>query len=608
MKNLSTLIDEGTKIRQNLPSEALGIFKEALSESELNSNEEYRAISLFNIAITYLILVDYDKSIAYFQKALNTEHVLNNLELQSEILRGIAGNHIKKYNYKEALKYFYLSESASIQSWNMPNLHLVYQGIASLYTKLKLYEKALSYTLKSLDIAIQSGEDDPLQVSLMSIGACYYKMKEYDKARDYLDKSLELTSNDFAEANALHFISHIKFDEGSYEESEKLSLRQIEICNVNNYYDFEALGYRQLGRIRFKTGRYNEALEYFNRTLELVNTTGDRSIKFAAIEDMIEIYSKTGEKDMIMELYPRLYKEHVNHLENDLQLKIEQIGIENEAELIKKEVEIEKENNHRLKEALQNVNALNDELKDIHEQKNSLMGILAHDLKNPLQSILSSLKLMQAERDDAAFRDEMAKNIRQQSGRMLSLINRLLDYKAIESGSIPLNITSFNSSELSAKLIKNARIHAVKKDIEIINGCSCGGMDLRTDMEILYQVLENLLSNSIKFSPPGSHVYIRCFRKGDHNLFEIKDEGPGFSEKDIKKLYSNFAKLSAKPTGNEHSTGLGLSIVKKLCDLLEAEIVLDSQLNKGSKFTIKLKKLNEPELHNSENSLCCTNN
>ncbi len=608
MKDLSTLIDEGTKIRQNMPADALAIFKEVLSESELNFDEQYRAISLFNIAITYLILTDYDKSISYFHKALKTEYVINNPELKSEILRGIAGNHARKYNYREALKYFYLSESASIQSWNMPNLHMVYQGIASLYTKLKLYEKALSYTQRSLEIAVQSGENEPLQASLMSIGACYYKMKQFEKAREYLDESLELSSNDFAEANALHFISHIKFDEGNYEESEKLALRQIEICHLNNYYEFEALGLRQLGRIKFKHGKYHEALEYFQKTLDLVNFGGDRTIRFAALQNMIETYKITGDKDKIIELYPVLYKEHTRHLEDDIQLKIEQIDLENEAAAIKREIEIEKENNTNLKKALLEVNTLNDELKLMHEEKNNLMSILAHDLKNPLQSILSSIKLMNQEKDDSEFRKEMENNIRQQSVRMLNLINRLLDYRAIESGSIPLNITTFVSKELSEKLMKNARIQAVKKDIEIISECTCGGMKLETDMEILYQVLENLLSNSIKFSSPGSHIYLRCFKDSEYDLFEIEDEGPGFSESDLKKLYSNFAKLSARPTGNEHSTGLGLSIVKKLCDLLGAEIKLDSIPDKGSKFTIKLKRKNERELHSSEVTRCCTNN
>lgn len=588
MNNLSTLIEKGTEIRQSSPGKALEIFRQALNESELISNEEFRTKSLFNIAITYLILGDYNRSISCFQSALETNYAQKDLELQAEILRGIAGNHSRKYKYKEALKYFYLSESASIQSWNMQNLHMVYQGIASLYTKLNLNEKALSYTLKSLDIAIQSGENEPLQASLMSIGACYYKLGNYTEARNYFDRSLELSSNSFAESNALHFISHIKFDEGNYEEAEKISIRQIEICHKNNYYDFEALGLRQMGKLRFNSGNYTEALEYFQKTLKLVNSTGDRTIKFAAMKDIIDTYEKTGNKDKIVELYPALYKEHVFHLENDIQLKIGQLDIENEAEAIKKEVEKEKENNLKLKKALWDVHALNDELNIIHEEKNNLMGILAHDLKNPLQSILSSIRLMQSEKEDKEFRDEMAKNIKQQSARMLNLINRLLDYRAIESGSIPLNITAFISSELSAKLIKNASIQAVKKDIEIINECSCGEKKIKTDIDLFYQVLENLLSNSIKFSSPGSRIYLRCFQNESNAVFEIEDEGPGFSDNDKEKLYSNFAKLSAKPTDNEHSTGLGLSIVKKLCDLLGAEIELHSKLNKGSKFIIKL--------------------
>lgn len=585
---LLTLIEKGTSIMQSSPRKALAIFKKALDESELNSNEEFRAKSLFNIAITYLILCDFNRSISYFQNALETEFGKNDLELQAEILRGIAENHTRNYNFKEALKYYYLSENASIQSWNLQNLHMVYQGIASLYTKLNLNEKALSYTKKSLDIAVQIRDNEPLQASLMSIGACYYKSGNLVEARKYFDQSLELSSNPFAEANALHFISHIKFDEGNFEEAEKVSLRQVKICNKNNYRDFEALGLRQLGKIRFQSGNFDEALDYFRKTLGVINSKGNRLIKFAVMKDIIDTYEKTGDKAKINELYPELYKEHVFHLENEMQLKIEQIDLENEAETVRKEVEKEKQNNHKLKKALKDVQALNDKLKVIHEEKNNLMGILAHDLKNPLQSILSSTRLMQSEKKDANFRAEMAKNIKQQSARMLNLINRLLDYRAIECRSIPLNITSFYPSELTSKLIKNANIHAVKKDIAIIYECNCDEKLFNTDIDLLYQVLENLLSNSVKFSTPGSKVILRCSIDENDAVFEIEDEGPGFTDDDIEKLYSNFARLSAQPTGNEHSTGLGLSIVKKLCDLLGGEIELKSELNKGSKFTIKL--------------------
>ncbi len=589
MPNLSTLIDEGTRIRQTLPSEALEIFRKVLEQSVSNFNEEYQAISLFNIAITYLILGDYNKSISYFQDALKTGYALENTELQSEILRGIAGNNARKYNYKEALKFFYLSEQLSIQSWNMPNLHLVYQGLASLYSKLHLYEKALVYTLKSLDIAIQSGLDDPLQTSLMSIGACYYKLGNFPEAKKYFEESLEILSNPFAEANTLHFISNMKFDDGYFDEAEMMALRQIEICRKNNFYDFEGLGLRLIGKIRYKNEKFEEALEYYNKAIAVLNSVGDRTIKFAISENIIDTYEKMGDRENMINLYSGLYKDHVKHLQNDVQVKIEQIDLENETEMIKQEVEKQRENNLKLSKALIEVNTLNVELKLLHEEKNNLMGILAHDLKNPLQSIISSVKLMNSNDDDRTFRYEMSANITEQSKRMFSLIKRLLDYRVIENGKIELNVTQFNSNDILEKLVKNIRNSAVNKGINIIKECSCNGLLIRSDFELLYQVIENLLSNAVKFSSPGANVYLLCACSGNKKIFVVKDEGPGFTEDDKTKLYSNFSKLSARPTANEHTTGLGLSIVKKLCELLDAEIKLESEENKGAKFTITIK-------------------
>ncbi len=589
MKKISTLIEEGTKIRQSLPSKALDIFTRALNEAETESNEEFRTKSLFNIAITYLILGNYNKSISYFQDALDTSYGQSDPELQAEILRGIAGNNGRKYNYREALKYFYLAEEASIKCWHMENLHLVYQGMASLYTKINLNEKALSYTLKSLEIAEQSRDIGALQTSLMSIGACYYKLGNTEEARKYFEESLANPTQPFAEANALHFLSIMKYDEGSFDEADEMANRQIEICEKNNYYDFAALGYRLKGKTMFRKGKFEAALEFYEKGISVLNSVGDKNIKFSILKNIIDTYDKMGETGKITEMYGKLYKEHTSHLEKDIQVKIEQLDFETETELIKKEVEKERENNMMLKKALDDVHLLNDKLKVMHDEKNNLMSILAHDLKNPLQSILSSLKLMKNEKDDSEFREEMSENIREQSGRMLNLINRLLDYRAIESGSIKLNISSFEYETLISKLIKQANIHAVKKGITIFNNCSCGKLKIKSDAELFYQVLENLLSNSIKFSPNGSNIYIKCSSVNGYTHFEIEDEGPGFSDDDIKKLYSNFAKLSAKPTGNEHSTGLGLSIVKKLCEILNAEIELKSVRNKGSKFIIKIR-------------------
>ena len=380
----------------------------------------------------------------------------------------------------------------------------------------------------------------------------------------------------------------MKFENGDIINAGKLALRQIEISEKNNYNDFNALGNRLLGDIKFKESAYTEALKYYNNASEILNKFGEKQINFTILKRKADVYEKTGNLEMVNSLYRELYDTHVEHLEKNIQLKIEQIDVEYETEKIRNEIEIEKEINLKLSKALQEVNELNSELKILHIEKNNLMNIVAHDLKNPIQSILSSAKLINSNKKETDLVDELIDNIKGQSKRMVNLINSLLDYRAIESGIIKLNITEFYVKDIYSKLEKNNQVLAINKEISILSENIYEYDIIKTDFDLLYQVFENLLTNSIKFSPKKSNIYLSYKNSDNSHIFVIKDEGPGFTEEDKDKLYSNFAKLSAKPTGNEHSTGLGLSIVKKLCDILGAKIELDSQTDKGAKFIIKI--------------------
>jgi signal transduction histidine kinase len=102
--------------------------------------------------------------------------------------------------------------------------------------------------------------------------------------------------------------------------------------------------------------------------------------------------------------------------------------------------------------------------------------------------------------------------------------------------------------------------------------------------------MENLLSNAIKFSPSDKSIFFNLYDKGDHIIGEVRDEGPGLSEDDKKKLFSKYQKLSAKPTGNESSTGLGLSIVKKFTESMHGQIWCESEPNNGASFYVKFNK------------------
>ena len=107
------------------------------------------------------------------------------------------------------------------------------------------------------------------------------------------------------------------------------------------------------------------------------------------------------------------------------------------------------------------------------------------------------------------------------------------------------------------------------------------------DSNLVAHVLENLLSNAIKYSPPGKNIYLRVGRMPEVIQCEVRDEGPGLSADDQGKLFGKFARLSAKPTGGEHATGLGLSIVKRMVQAMNGRVWCESELRIGSTFLVE---------------------
>ncbi len=235
------------------------------------------------------------------------------------------------------------------------------------------------------------------------------------------------------------------------------------------------------------------------------------------------------------------------------------------------------------------LNEQNKELVKLNALKNSFVGMAAHDLRNPLTVICSLTQLMMM--DMAALSpDKIEKNlgmIRVSGQRMLALINNLLDVTAIESGNLKLNIQSGSLKKLIEERLQLFEFNAKKKDIEIqltLNN-ACDGF---FDQNHIAQVIDNLVSNALKFSEPNKNIYITLELENTKAKVSVRDEGPGISKEDQVKLYGTFQKLSAQPTAGEKSTGLGLAIVKKVIEAHKGELKVDSQLGAGTTFSFTL--------------------
>lgn len=234
----------------------------------------------------------------------------------------------------------------------------------------------------------------------------------------------------------------------------------------------------------------------------------------------------------------------------------------------------------------------NQRLTALNNEKSEILGIAAHDLKNPLSSIKGLAEVVQMMYDDFG-KDEIidiADQIRISSEYMFQIISDLLDINAIEEGKIKINLESFGLSEVINRAIEKYSQKAAEKSINIIFNPQSEDLKVRADVVKTIQVLDNLISNALKFSPFGKSVWIEpgIDASGKSARIEVRDQGPGISGEDMKKMFGKFAKLSAKPTNNENSTGLGLSIVKKLVESMNGSISCESEIGNGTSFFLEL--------------------
>lgn len=242
--------------------------------------------------------------------------------------------------------------------------------------------------------------------------------------------------------------------------------------------------------------------------------------------------------------------------------------------------EVQKQKNEILKK--------NEELLSLNNEKNNLISIVAHDLKSPLNQMRGLLSIIKVKIDKSDSETiACLEMIEKSATRLTALIAKILDVEAIESKDLNLVIERFNLVEILTLLVERYDLSAKEKSIRLVPEFN-GEILVMADKVYTMQIFDNLISNAIKFSPINKSIFIRVHKDKDRVITEIKDEGPGLSSDDMKKLFGKYQKLSARPTANESSTGLGLSIVKKFVEAMHGQIWCESQFGDGASFFVAL--------------------
>jgi len=234
-----------------------------------------------------------------------------------------------------------------------------------------------------------------------------------------------------------------------------------------------------------------------------------------------------------------------------------------------------------------------EQLSKANAAKDRFLGMCAHDLRNPLSSIRGLAELMSENAIGPLTGEqrEIVHTIHSASQSMLQLVNELLDVATIEAGHLKLAKEPTRIADIVVRAVHLSNIEAAKKStrIELVNRTKNPMIDV--DRIKIRQVVDNIINNAVKYSPRGSLITVKIHADDASSGFSVSDNGPGIPDNERHKLFKDYGRLSAQPTGGEKSTGLGLAICRKIVEAHRGTISVENNPGRGCEFVVRLPRL-----------------
>ena len=228
-------------------------------------------------------------------------------------------------------------------------------------------------------------------------------------------------------------------------------------------------------------------------------------------------------------------------------------------------------------------------LRHVNAEKNRILGMVAHDLRTPLTVVSYAARLIRASdpEADADRRGDLARRIESSCSDMVSMVDDLVDFSAIESGKLDLHLADHDLVTIVEESIYLLQGLACEKNLAVERAGDVS-LSVAVDARRFQQVLVNLLSNAIKFSKPNGRVGVEVWREEGVAMVAVRDQGPGIPAEVQPGLFEPFQRGPAQPTGGENSMGLGLAIARRIVVAHGGDIQIDSVVGQGTIFRVRV--------------------
>jgi signal transduction histidine kinase/DNA-binding response OmpR family regulator len=603
------------------PKEAQTLIEHAALNKEIMASDSLKSHYFNLLAYVAIMKADHANAIVYLEKAKTLAIQSNNYEQEAESYRREGILLLMLGQHAEALSI--LNKALFIHDQiESPKVTIAITGILNIYNKLGQNQKLKDYSLLLLEKATEYELYSEIANAHYLLNLVFIKEENIEQARFHVNALYEATAlDDFPHMFLAHTASAelLQAEGKSQEALEQIRLATAFVEQSNISAAFPHLFFIE-SELLFDLNQETEALQVLDKVMEITKVSNEPTIHLKAINKLAEYYENNAEYQRALALRKQYqtFKDKTN-IDNERKLlTISQAKLDVSVKDIEiKDLKLEQELTSQQKQNQINITILTiiaaialaifsfhlfrqkrklretyNALELASSAKSQFLARMSHEIRTPINAIIGLTKLSLKASQDKDQTTNL-QQIEESSQTLLGVINDVLDYSKIEAQALLLSNVVFDIEEVVNRALRLHSLKAVEKNVELISFISREvPLKVKGDPLRLQQILNNLISNAIKFTPSGSVAVTVKRQYKKHSLmleFEVKDTGIGIELSKQTNLFDSFSQADESITRSYGGTGLGLAISKQLVELMGGSISLNSEPGQGTTFSFTSK-------------------
>lgn len=600
-----------------------------------------------SIGAIYQMQTQYDSALIVFKTALEYYIKTDNPERIGRVYDNMGIVYYLKGNFNYSLDYFLKAKDYFLKTNDKKSLASTYYKIANIYNEKENYIEAEKNALKSYELLKESNEYIEIVKSLISLGIIYKNQEKFQEAFGCYFQGLKLIENKnipYVEATLYGNLGSLYFVTNDYINSKEYHLKALKISRENNLRNLIASSLNNLAEVEEILENYSTAEKYLLESLSIYEDLKETSNIIILYEHIYKLYKKQNKLSYSLDYLEKYveFNDSINKVNKNKsldslltifktkELETENIILTQESEINNKTIEnqriyilsailiilliiiltlsiiknknrikaafvIVKEKNEEITEQSEELKNMNEKLLELDNFKSSIMQMIVHDLKNPLNNLINI--------DVFKTESEKFSVVKNTSNLIMNMVLNILDIQKYEDSKLNLTYEDVSAFGIIDNVHKDTLFLMDEKNLTLKKNI-IDDVVLLCDKNIIIRVFTNLLSNAIKYSPLNSEIIIETANSENDKMitFKIIDLGEGIPEEYLDKIFDKFVQIDAKKD-KVRSTGLGLTFCKMAVESHGGKIKAINNHKNGAVFMFDLPKSDKIIKYKQNNEL-----